>query len=102
MFMENYKLVGRHVRITWIGLPGRSPHNEQTLFRGEVAHENANGLWLWGSFFIEKAETMSVREIPRNKDDEDRLYFAPWSSIEMVHVIDESSKDFETHQLILS
>ncbi len=102
MLMERFKLVGHQVRVTWINLPGRSPHNEQTLFRGEVSHEDDKGLWLWGSFFIEKAETLSVREVPRERDDEDRLYFAPWSSIEVVQIIAEDSKDFETHKLILS
>jgi hypothetical protein len=102
MLMENFKLAGHQVRVTWISLPGRSPHNEQTLFRGEVAHEDERGLWLWGSFFVEKAETMSVREVPRDRDDEDRLYFAPCSSIEAVQIIAEDSKDFETHKLILA
>jgi hypothetical protein len=100
--MEDYKLVGRHVRVTWKTLPARTPHNEQTIFRGEVTHQENSGLWIWGDFFIEKAETMSVREVPRDKDSEDRLYFAPWGSIDVVQVIDEKTRDFEIHQVVIS
>jgi hypothetical protein len=102
MLMDTFKLAGHSVRITWTTLAAKNPHNEQTLFRGEVSHQEEKGLWLWGSFFVEKAETLTVREVPRDKDAEDKLYFAPWSSIEVVEIIPEGTKAHEIHQLILS
>ncbi len=102
MRMESFNLAGHHVRITWNLLPTRTPHNEQTIFRGEVSHRDETGLWLLGSFFIEKAETLTVREVPRDKEPESRLYFAPWSSMEVIQIIEEGSKDFEVHQRVMA
>ena len=102
MRMESYNLAGHPVRITWKTLSAKTPHNEQAIFRGEVAHRDEAGLWLRGSFFIEKAETLTVREVPRDKNPESQLFFAPWSSIEVIQIIDEDSKEFEIHQLIMA
>ncbi|HUO58621.1 MAG TPA: hypothetical protein VMV05_10645 [bacterium] len=102
MRMESYNLTGHAVRITWNTLASKTPHNEQTIFRGEVAHKDDTGLWLFGRFFTEKAETLSVREIPRDKNPENQLFFAPWTSIEAIQIIEEDSREFEIHQLVLS
>lgn len=100
--MENFKLAGHAVRIGWNHEPGRSFHNEHIVFRGVVSHQEEAGLWLYGSFFVEKAETISVREIPLAGEGEDRFFFAPWPSMDVLQIIPEDSKDFEVHRLILT
>jgi hypothetical protein len=51
---------------------------------------------------MEKVDTISLRELPRDKEIENKLYFAPWTSIENVQVILEGTREHEIHQLILS
>ena len=99
---DNFKLEGRQVRITWMALPYKATQNESTIFRGAVTHEDGKGIWIYGSFFVEKAETLSVREAPKHKDEIDRFYFAPWSSIDVVQIIEEGTKDHEIHKIVLS
>jgi hypothetical protein len=101
--MDNYQLVGHHVRIIWRDITPK-PSNQVggTIFRGQVASADANGLWLWGRFFIEKADTRSVREMPREKDGEIRMYYGPWLSIDSIQIIPENTKEFEIHQTILT
>jgi hypothetical protein len=101
--MEEYRLAGHHVRIVWKELaPKTSNKPEQTVFRGQVSHQDISGLWLWGNFFVEKVDTISVREMPKDKEAEARLYFAPWSSIEVVQIVLENTRDFDVHKLVLS
>jgi hypothetical protein len=102
MRMEDYNLTGQHVRIVWNVHTSFGPHNGQTIFRGNVYQRDEMGLWVWGSFFVERADTISVREVPRDKNPESRLYYAPWSSIEVVQIVEEGTKEFEVHELILS
>ena len=101
--MEEYQLAGHHVRILWKdSSPKTGNKTENTIFRGQVSQKDDTGLWLWGKFFVEKVDTQSLREFPRDKDAENKLFFAPWSSIESVQVILEGTRDHEVHQLILS
>ena len=101
--MDNYKLAGHHVRILWREFTSRiSNQVGSTLFRGQVAHQDDQGLWLWGRFFYEKADTRSIRELPREKDGEMKMYYAPWFSLESIQIIQEDSKEFEIHQLVLT
>lgn len=99
---DNFKLTGRQVRITWMALPYKAALNESTIFRGAVTHEDDNGIWIYGSFYVERAETLSVREVAKHKDETDRFYFAPWTSIDVVQIIEEGTKDYEIHQIIMS
>lgn len=101
--MQNYKLVGHHVRIVWREFTPRvSNQISNTIFRGQVAHQDEHGLWLWGRYFIEKVDTKSVRELPREKDGEMRMYFGPWISLDSIQVIPEDSKDYKIHQLVMT
>jgi hypothetical protein len=101
--MDEYQLAGHHVRILWKDSPTKSNNkSENTIFRGQVYQKDESGLWLWGRFFLEKVDTISLREIPRDKEGENKLYFAPWTSIESVQVILEGTRDHEIHLLILS
>jgi hypothetical protein len=101
--MENYQLEGHHVRIVWREFTARlSNQVGSTIFRGQVAHQDAQGLWLWGRFFLEKADTRSVREMPREKEGETKMFYAPWLSIDAIQIIPEDSKDYEVHQLVLT
>jgi len=101
--MEEYQLAGHHVRILWRDFnPKVGNKSESTIFRGQVSQKDDTGLWLWGRFFLEKVDTQSLREMPRDKEHENKLYFAPWTSIESVQVILEGTRDHEIHQLILS
>ncbi len=101
--MEQYQLAGHHVRILWKDSAGKSGNkSENTIFRGQVSQKDDSGLWLWGRFFLEKVDTISLRELPRDKETENKLFFAPWTSIETVQVILEGTRDHEVHQLILS
>lgn len=101
--MEEYQLAGHHVRILWKDSnPKATNKSENTIFRGQVSQKDESGLWIWGRFFLEKVDTLSLRELPRDKEAENKLYFAPWGSIESVQVILEGTRDHEIHQLILS
>lgn len=101
--VENYQLAGQHVRIVWREFTSRlSNQIGGTIFRGQVAHQDAQGLWLWGRFFFEKADTRSVREQPREKDGESKMYYGPWLSMDSIQIISEDSKDFEVHQLVMT
>jgi hypothetical protein len=101
--MENYQLEGHYVRIVWRDFASKfSNQVGANIFRGQVAHQDAQGLWLWGRFFYEKTDTRSVREQPREKDGETKMYYAPWMSIDAVQIISEGSRDYEVHQLVMS
>ena len=101
--MDEYKLVGHHVRIIWRDItPKLSNQVGGTIFRGQVAARDDQGIWLWGRFFTEKADTRSIREMPREKDGEARMYYGPWFSIDSIQIIPEGSKDYEIHQTILT
>jgi len=101
--MEEYQLAGHHVRILWNdSCPKSGNKTENTIFRGQVSQMDPSGLWLWGRFFLEKVDTQSLREMPKDKETENKLFFAPWTSIVSVQVILEGTRDHEVHQLILS
>jgi hypothetical protein len=91
------------VRITWKDSnPKPSNQAGATIFRGQVVHVDYQGLWLEGRFFVEKADTQTLREIPRDKEEEPRLYYGPWTSLDEILIIPEGSKDFEVHQVVLA
>ncbi len=101
--MGNYQLMGQHVRVVWREfVPRMSNQVGATIFRGQVAQVDEQGLWLWGRFFNEKADTRSIREQPKEKDGEMKMFFGPWLSIESVQIVPEDSKDYEVHQLVIS
>ncbi len=101
--MDQYQLAGHHVRILWKdSLSKTTNKSENTIFRGQVYQKDESGLWIWGRFFLEKVDTISLRELPKDKEGENKLYFAPWTSIESVQVILEGTRDHEIHLLILS
>ena len=100
--MSDYQLDGHHVRVVWREARPGGGRAETTIFRGQALHEDEIGLWLWGRFFMEKADTRSVREVPKEKDVDLRMYFVPWTSIDSVEIIGENTKQFEIHQLVLN
>ncbi len=100
--MSDYQLVGHHVRVIWKEARPGGGKAETPIFRGQVLQRDETGLWLWGRFFTEKADTISLREVPREKDTDHRLYFAPWTSIDSVEIMVENTKQFETHQLVMT
>ena len=87
--MSEYHLVGHHVRVVWKDVRPGGGKAETTIFRGQALHKDDTGLWLWGRFFLEKADTLSIREFPKEKDTDLRMYFAPWTSIDSVEIIGE-------------
>jgi len=101
--MENYQLEGHYVRIIWRDFTSKMSNQVgATVFRGQVAHQDTHGLWLWGRFFFEKADTRSIREQPREKDGESKMYFGPWLSIDSIQIVPENSKDYEIHQTVMT
>jgi hypothetical protein len=100
--MSEYHLVGHHVRVVWKNSRAGAGKAETSIFRGQALQKDETGIWLWGRFFLEKADTLSVRENPMDKDSDPRLFFAPWSSIDSIEIIAEKTKQFETHQLIMN
>jgi hypothetical protein len=101
--MEKYQLEGHYVRIVWRDFTSKlSNQVGGIIFRGQVAHQDTHGLWVWGRFFFEKADTRSIREIPKEKDGESKMYYGPWLSIDSVQIIQENTKDYETHQLVMT
>jgi hypothetical protein len=100
--MSEYHLVGHHVRVVWKDARPGGGKAETTIFRGQALHKDDTGLWLWGRFFLEKADTLSIREFPKEKDTDLRMYFAPWTSIDSIEIIGEKTKQFEVHQLVLN
>jgi hypothetical protein len=101
--MENYQLEGHYVRIVWRDFGSKfSNQIGATIFRGQVAHQDAQGLWLWGRFFLEKTDTRSIRELPREKDGENKMYYSPWISIDTVQIVPEGSRDYEVQQLVMA
>lgn len=93
-------LVGRHVKIFWPDASRVGGKLEALLFRGRVFHQDREGIWLEGRFFVEKADTLSVRAFPKEKEPDDRAFFVPWSSVGVVELIREGTKEFEIHQLV--
>ena len=56
-----------------------------------------------GSFFPgESGYDFTEGTSPKDKEIENKLYFAPWTSIESVQVILEGTREHEIHLLILS
>jgi hypothetical protein len=100
--MSEYHLVGHHVRVFWKDSHPGGGKAETTIFCGQALHKDEIGLWLWGRFFLEKADTLSVREFPKEKDTDMKMYFVPWTSIDTVEIIGEKTKQFEVHQLVMS
>lgn len=96
---ESYQLTGQHVRLSWRENKERP---ETTILRGQVLQEDDRGLWIWGRFFLERMDTRSLREVPRDRENEFKLFFIPWGSIEVAQIIQEKTRDYEVHQLILN
>ena len=100
--MPDYELVGQQVRVVWKEEGLGAGRAEITIFRGQVLKEADKGLWLWGRLFWERAEMPSRREYPKDKDPEMRIYFAPWTSISSIEIIEAGTKQFEIHQMVLN
>jgi len=101
--MDPLELDGKHVKIQWRDSnPKVGNKPEMTTLRGEVIQKDLGGLWVRGRFFVEKADTMSVREMPKEKESVDKQYFVPWHSVDVIEIVEEGSKEFEIHQLVRS
>lgn len=100
---DEYRLPGQHIRVLWRDLkPKPEGKPENTILRGQVLAENEHGLWVWGRFFLERMDTMSLREIPRENENEFKMYFCPWGSVDVIQIIQPNTRDSEVHNLILN